>query len=380
MKKYLLLFTIAVVAFVACRKTTDSGTISAADVSKISTSLTVWHGKNTKGTVPTNPGGSIILDSTQQTIVSYKGGYVVIHPNVQNGTVAGYYVQIDGANSYFKVDYSTSQQRPVLTQRPAIGAQQHQRVRRKFLSRPVDSTSNSADSAIVIQLPDNIAPGTFCMQYWAYDANGYTSAPVTVCVTIDQLGASDGSSWTGNWNITRYKYEPYDDGYDEYITDTTWHNNPYDTTNIDGYYKQFCVDGHLSYDSGSYYDPNTNQSITGPSEAILVPDIYWYNNFIFTLSANGAWTDKGSDGEKYYNGYYGSCDSLSYYYTKSEDSFSDIGGWSYNAGTNKFTIVEKDSIGSVEDTWVDEFDVLQKTANSFTIYEAQNGTYVFAKQ
>ncbi|MEI9934771.1 MAG: hypothetical protein WDM71_07960 [Ferruginibacter sp.] len=372
MKKSLLLFSLLILVFASCKKdqTSSQSSLSTTDASGISATLKIWHGTNIKGTSPAGTNnGSLVLDSTSQNIQSYKGGYAVIMPSVLSGTIAGYYVHVDGADSYFKVDYSSA-----LLHRPALLGLQHKRA--GLFLRPADDSSSYSDSAIVIQLPDNIAPGTFCMEYWAYDANGYTSNEVSECVTVEQLGSSDATSFTGNWRVTGLKFDSVDNFGGDYV-DTAWHYNMSDSTNVEDYTTSYyCVDGYLSNQSGSYYDPISYNDVTGTSsEQATIPNYFWYKNSNLAIAANGAWTFNGETVSKRFNGDLYSqllpCSNISFpeNYQRDDETDSEIGGWSYNATTNEFIIVEKETGDSGEETFVEKFHVANKTANSFTLLD-----------
>ena len=300
MKKIAFLLTLIVVAFASCKKDNNgsSPSISTTNASAVSAALNVWHGTNTNGTPPSGTNnGSLSIDLTSQSITSYKGGYVVITPTVFSGTVAGYYLHVTGADNYFKIDYSNNAYRPVATTaaRPAFGTAPH-RKQTFFGLRPANVQSGTNDSMIVIQLPAGIDTGTFCMEYWAYDNYGNISDSVQVCITVDQLGASSGGSWAGNWALSGYKFgSQFDNGASGLIVDTTWKYNIHDTTNILDYVLgYYCVDGHLSEDSGYYhgYDIHgLDTLIQGNStSSLIIPEYMWFTgsqNLI--LSSNGAW-------------------------------------------------------------------------------------------
>jgi|GEM_PF-2168078 hypothetical protein len=384
MKKIAFLLALIVAAFASCKK--DSGgqtTLSLADSSAVSAALTVWHATNTKGNTPAlNPGGGLTLGGDTDQLISYKGSFVVIHPNVQGGNIQGYYIHINGSDNYFTLDFSNGIARPAAAQRPLPG-QAHSRKRGLFGNRPTDTSPDYNDSLIVIQLPANIAPGTICMTIWAYDGSGYTSNVIDQCVTIEQLGSSDATSFNGNWKVAGFKFNDttIDAGGSgslviSQMEDTAWQHNASDSTDLEyytvGYY---CLDGYLSSDSTQYYDPvSTNYIIpTNPPEAATIPNYTWYKTSNLALANNGAWTFNGeivfkdfSDNIDWYTALV-PCSTIPSYYTREDQTDSEIGGWSYNAATNEFIVVEKNTGDSGEDTFVDKFIVVNKTANSFTL-------------
>src|ERR1700739_1649617 len=116
MKKYLISALACLAIFAACKKTdnnssstSSTSSINPADANAVTSSIKVWHGSVVSGTPPasTNNTNAPVLDGTgsSQSITTYKGGYAIIHPSVESGAIAGYYLKVNGANSYFKVDY-----------------------------------------------------------------------------------------------------------------------------------------------------------------------------------------------------------------------------------------------------------------------------------
>jgi hypothetical protein len=401
MKKIALL-TLIVAAFASCKKDNNSSTpsISITNASLVSAALNVWHGTNTNGTPPSGTNnGSLSIDLTSQSITSYKGGYIVITPTVFSGTVAGYYLHVTGADNYFKIDYSNNIYRPAITAsaRPALGiAPHHKQI--PFGLRPASVPAAPNDSLIVIQLPAGIDTGTFCMEYWAYDNYGNISDSVQVCITVDQLGASSGGSWAGNWVLSGYKLSSqFDNGASGLIVDTTWKYNIYDTTNILDYVlSYYCVDGHLSDDSGYYhgYDIHGFDTLIQGSStsALSIPEYMFYSGSMnLTLSSNGAWQSTIQSFGQVYRSFNGnglmdlrtaSCSDRSYTDTTDNASStgSTTGGWSYNATTNMFIVMSKDSGGSAETTTVDQYLVESKTSTTFILAATDSASIGFKLQ
>ncbi len=381
MRKIFLFSTLIALALASCKKTDTSSssttTLATSNASAVSAALKVWHGTNVQGTAPSGTNGSLQIDQTAQELQSYKGGYAVIQPNVLNGTVAGYYLHVNGASNYFKVDFSKSLQRPAfIGQRPATKSKHA-----GLFFRPAGDSSTYDDSLIVIQLPANIDTGTFCMEYWAYDNSGNISDSASVCITVNQLGATDSSEWAGNWKLTAFKNS--DQPYGSYggISDTSWYYNPSDSTNIADYVSgYYCVNGYLSDDSTSYYD-QYGHTMSGTGEPILIPEYLFYPYVNLTLSANGAWLVNEEIVYKGYSGIFGEyqCNDIPYNSNDTSES-SSTGGWSYNATKNIFTIMSHETDGSVEYTNVEQLNVILKTATQFTIQDSDGEAETFNKQ
>lgn len=169
---------LAVAGIMSCAKE-EQATVGA---DALSDSIKVFYGQRHEGMFPSPAANAPVLADTAN--VAVMGRYVVVLPMVVSGKAAGYYVRIDGANSYFKVDYTQPR-----------GARKS-----NVLAKTAETgMPNAGDSAIVLQLPEGFDT-TFCISYAAYDSAGHTSGPVQLCVTDLQPGT--GSALTGTWRKT----------------------------------------------------------------------------------------------------------------------------------------------------------------------------------
>lgn len=115
-------------------------------------------------------------------VTASNGGVAALTFQVPGGTaaVSGYYVQVAGADSYFTV--------------------------------PVTAGGNPNVASIPIQIPANTKDGTFCVNVWAYDANGRVSGVTNQCVNVLQLGTGDlqiNLTWdTDGTDVDLYVEEP----------------------------------------------------------------------------------------------------------------------------------------------------------------------------
>src|SRR4051812_19830653 len=82
--------------------------LSSKDPKALSSSIRVWHGTRTHGNPPAQSGSNIQLDnSSSDPVLAFAGRYAIIQPQVLSGSnINGYYVKLNGANEYFKVDYT----------------------------------------------------------------------------------------------------------------------------------------------------------------------------------------------------------------------------------------------------------------------------------
>jgi len=251
MKKILLTLTTAGVLILAgCKKeSTNNNTeppISSKDPVALSKSLKIWHASRITGTapLPTGGAGAPVVNPPSNDVKAFAGSYAIIKPSVLSGSVAGYYIGIEGAGEYFKLDYS----KPRTEGRPKV------RTPKNFLHRPMDGS----DSSIVVTIPANLqVPDTFCITYCAYDSIGNIGQPVTTCIIVSQLGGDASSSWlNGVWR---------------YSADLDFNNNTTDSVIYNRW--TFGESENVSY--YCYTDPGGNSSVMlqfGPmSDPAFVP-------------------------------------------------------------------------------------------------------------
>src|SRR5215204_2046504 len=107
----LLLLPLAFVLFYSCKPddSTETGKVNANDPKAVSSALKIWHGSRVNGSLPTansNPlGPALDPSSNNQSIKAISGKYAVIQPQIMGGDLAGYYIKVNGAADYFKIDY-----------------------------------------------------------------------------------------------------------------------------------------------------------------------------------------------------------------------------------------------------------------------------------
>jgi len=374
MKKTLLSLSLLAILFTACKKDqagSDQKNISTSDPKALTDAITVFHSTKITGTspVPGTSGNAPVLDmgSDNQQIHALNGRYSVIKPAVTSGTVAGYYFKIIGADFYYKIDFS----KPRVSANRLSGnanARSHHFLSgaRKFNGNRADSTvSDYTDSSIIIQLPANISPGTFCAQYWMYDAQNQVSNVINVCITVDQLGGgADGAGFTGTWKQTKERYAS------DY-PDTSWHTI---SNQKDYSYKQpyLCENNQLTYvyDSTST-DPNIQQ---------IFSNYYWTIQSDMSFAANGAAQYISGFEEGFVDLDASTCSNIVY---RAEGSpvHEDIGGWSYNSTTKKLVLVFDFNGAGSSDPQAFEFTVTQQSASGFTLLDDQYGDgYQFTKK
>ncbi len=374
MKKILLSLILISILFSACKKdqtgSTQTASISPSDSKALAGAITVYHAVKITGTTPapSTSGTAPVLDAStdNQQIIALNGRYVVIKPAVTSGTVAGYYFKITGTDFYYKVDFS----KPRMQSGRMAGTKpgDHGRFlmpqrRLTTAGNRMDSTSTDyQDSSIIIQLPANIAPGTFCSQYWMYDEQNQVSNVINVCVTVDQLGAgTDGGGFVGTWKETSAKNLDFNNNN---VIDSSWMPVTYqkDYSTPENYY---CHNNQLYY----YYD-----STVTPAPAVVNISSYyeWVKQADLIFAQNGALQEIYSEETGFINTDSSSCSNVVYSITPYQEQ--PYGGWSYNATTKKMVIImDYDGTGT-EDPYVWEFAVTEQTATKLVIYD-ENDKY-----
>jgi hypothetical protein len=307
-------------------KIDDKKVFSSKDPKALSSAIKVWHGVRTQGTPPPEKGNTLQLDNSGfGPVYAIAGRYAIIQPEVIFGDVSGYYLKLNGAPDYFKVDYT----------KPRIVARQAKpRKSGSFLR--LDSSGGNLDSAIVIVLPADLkVPDTICMTYWAYDATGNVSNPVDVCIIINSLGTDAGGSWlNGVW---RYS--------------AAWDNSSYDTVVYNkwmpsAYGGYYCDSGMLQW---------SDQPL--PGQSFLFTDSSFYRKADLSFGTNGGLKYELDDSWKTLD-YNSNCSNLVATPVQTQTEIF-TGAWSYNSSANKLVIVfEFDDTGlPVEEAY--EFNLIK---------------------
>ncbi|GAA3928338.1 hypothetical protein GO495_06035 [Chitinophaga oryziterrae] len=346
MKKNLFLTAIiATIGFYSCNKSGESirktvqDTITAkinADV--LTAGIKVAYGTNVVDSV--FPAASMdasapVLDTPFTKVYQvFKGGYLTVYPHNLSGNVAGYYVQIVGAKSYFKVDYTK-----------AIG-----------LRRAAANGKNGArgygdgfiDSAIVLKMPASIDSGIFYIKYAAYDTlNNVSNADTSLVIVLQEGSEVVNDSLIGTW---RHMYTScYSDGKYQCIwsLDTGYM--------LMSYYD--CVDGLLVKNISA-------TDVVIPHQIAHFDDRITFDKFGMTINYIGSY--------KILNLQASSCSNYIYDY-QSNDTFVRKGTISYDAATRKLTQIypSADHVGFGYST----YSLLELADSSFTIVLPSSATF-----
>ncbi|HEY1166872.1 MAG TPA: hypothetical protein VGE90_16970 [Chitinophaga sp.] len=309
MKKLFLFVLTAGIALYACKKDNDNNNdngdnttkqIDPANAKELTAAVKVFHGTSVAGAMPLAAGtGAPVLaaQSNNQSVMAINGRYAVITPEVESGDISGYYAKVTGADSYFKVDYS----------KPVNG-----RKKPALQSGLFKVTGGNADSAIVIVLPVNVKPGTFCVEYAAYDAQNRISNLIKVCVTVIAAGTDEsGKAILGSWRLNREQHNG------------VW-EDPY---KADSSFNQYaCSADTLVHCSPNYTNCRSVAYIINQKQTDEV-----------TFTDNGRYESLYAAKSMHLSLEHSPCSNPKYItYT---DSDTDGGGWSYNATTKKLTII-----------------------------------------
>jgi hypothetical protein len=325
-----------IVMLVSCQREFDpkvpQGPISSKDPVSLSAALKVWHGVRTQGAMPSPAGSSLQLNPSTEPVRAFAGRYAIIQPEVLSGDVQGYYVKLNGAPEYFKVDYSKPRDINGRTRRPADVRNRH------LLSG--GRVNGNVDSALVIVLPANIqVPDTFCVSYCAYDSLGNISQPVSVCIIVSSLGGDASSGWVnGTWKITA----EWDDSFHDTLIHDKW---------MAAASEYYCV--YDSATSATILLPYNNG--TGP---LVAADSVRYDKYDLLFSSNGAQQFAYEMNAKMVEPSTSTCQQVNYEMMPTE-SDQMTGAWSYNSTTKKITLIfEFDDLGTpVVEAW--EYDVVK---------------------
>jgi hypothetical protein len=319
-------------------KLDDTKDISSKDPDALSSAIKVWHGVRTMGNVPAERGNALQLDnSTTDPLHAITGRYAIIQPQVISGDVSGYYLKINGASDYFKVDYTKPRN---------VGRQMKHR-NNAFLR--MDSLGGNLDSAIVVVLPSDLhVPDTICMTYWAYDNSGNVSNPVDVCIIISSLGTDTNGAWlNGTWRIT-----------------AAWDNNgAYDTTIYDRwsgstYVGYHCNNGVLQYSNTGNF---------------LVTDSTLYHKVDLIFGSNGGLNYSYDISWKYVLDFNSTCSNFQF--GEQHDAQTIKGAWSYNSTTHKLIIVFEFEDTGVPIEEASEYNLIQVNSKNAILADITNPSY-----
>ena len=337
--------------------------INPTDGQAVSAAVKVWHSSRITGQSPApsiNPSRpELDPASNDQKIYAVAGRYAVIRPTLMSGNIAGYYLHIEGANDYFKIDYSLPAHRT-----SGIRDSKLALLRRKMEAtlhfRGMDSTDDGngiLDSTIVINIPSTIQPGTFCVTYYVYDSSGLVSDPVETCISVESFGgdASTASYLAGKWKLIATR---------DSLPTEPWEAFDYEPeVQLQTY---FC-----NYDSTEdrFYASETCNSGSCPSFI----DTVLYNKFEkvdLSFTAEGGLREEYKYQFKNFFPSYNYCDQLENWLDITDEG-DMLGAWSFNASTNKLILIVEFVVdGQTDAPWVDEFTFTKDSDRQLSLFDS----------
>ena len=191
---------------------TDTVTVFASgkiNADTLTTGITLAYSAGITGEFPaaSTDAAAPVLDSTyKRNYRVIRSRYLTVYPPNVSGFVQGYYVQIVGAKSYFKVDYPAAEVRRAAARQAKLARLSKASNGRQSV-KDLNSRGNGEgfiDSALVFKLPASVNGDTFYIKYAAYDQQNRVSTPVTAMVVILPAGNAEFTqSLNGSW----LKYE-----------------------------------------------------------------------------------------------------------------------------------------------------------------------------
>lgn len=124
-----------------------------------------------------------------QSLFSIQGSKIIVNTSLESGSASGFYVQINGADGYYKINSTTASGR--------LGV-------RSSTSPLFNGRKQEGDAAFSIEIPENLQPGEFCISYCVYDPKNQVSNIIEQCITVTSLGGGNSNFLTSNvWDYWR---------------------------------------------------------------------------------------------------------------------------------------------------------------------------------
>lgn len=338
MKKIILFSALAccVAFFYACSKDStpaDTATEEPADtIDPVALSATVKVGYATSviGDIPaaSTDGPTLLTEGYDKRVyTAINNRYIVIYPQSDKGYVAGYYIKINGAGSYFKIDYSK-----------ASG------LRKAAHHHGLREDGDHADSSIVIKLPAGLKGDTFSVKYAAYDSLNRVSNALTAVINLVAPDSASNSLLAGTWRFNRYK-----DNDEEWSSPQAY--------GVDSSRQDYtCNDGLLEPGCSTESCMNIAWQLYGET----AQDI--------SFAANNQYSERHARVDDILDTESSSCSNLVYDKGRGfDDTF--IGGYSYNAKTKMLLIIYDGNGGKYEGTNI--------STSTYTVSELSSSRIVY---
>ena len=345
--------------FVSCKKNNTAGEdadpgIDSSKAATLSEKIALYHGVLTKGSMPPPSGAGPQISSIadDQPAIALAGKYVVIKPQIASGEIAGYFLRISGdSTAYFKIDFST----------PPLSGRKRARIKpvgfstsvkkRSFPSSKIMDEPDYNDSLIVINLPEDMKPGIFCVEYMGYDENNNYGNIVKKCITIEAAGGD--SRFEGKWKLNRSMTN------DSLEENTGW-TDAYAPlgVSVETFY---CVDDQ----------PATYPQSPGDISDSMVVNDYRLTKYEINLLHNGSFSYEYRFIERSLDMDSSTCSNLVYDIIDDSESL-DNGGWTYNSTTKKLIILYYDDWPGNDMLDFAEWNITEIEGNRFVVYFPAN--------
>jgi hypothetical protein len=197
----------------SCKKSDDvlPDRIDPANASQLSRVLVFPTGTETQsGNAPAPSTGSNVpvVSSAYTSLISSNGStapLTYLYRNV-TGTLAGFYVQVTGADRYFRIPFS-------------------------------GTSSSSGRISLPVGIPTNVINGEFELVFCVYDSNGRISEPTRVRINVLELGTGAiqvSLSWDDTTDQDLYVTDPGNNTI-YFLQETSPSGGELDRDDIDGY-------------------------------------------------------------------------------------------------------------------------------------------------
>ena len=248
-----------------------------------------------------------------------------------NDDIVGAYLQIkdtDGnyADGYFDIDLSkvSDKKKKEIT---SIG---------QLLKQTVQKNAKAViNKAIDIDFNATIDPGTFCYVISVYDANGNTSTPQEVCITVHSWGGND--DLVANWDFTKLQGR--------------------DTTSVDS---ARCNPLIKLLD--------TLSCLKGTNRVITEEYCYTTNLFKFTINTDGTYVYEIKDTYKILD-YSASREACATVNIEEKEHYLSKGQWAYDQANTDIILVELEAV-SIDESGVETNDIHAKGEAEITVLKS----------
>jgi hypothetical protein len=320
-KGSLLCVIVCLLTLVSCNE--DAPQQNPSDA--ISKSLIIANGTYVKGKFPEPSSNSnapqLETYHDGEQLFAIQGSKIIVNAELWSGTASGFYVQVDGADGYYKIN-STD-----------VTLRRGKRDRTDMLRK--SQIASAYYPSFSIEIPDNMKSGEFCISYCVY-AGSLVSNIIQQCVVVNQLGGANSEFLTANqWSAVRIE--------DHYDGET--YSSDIGTDEIYSY-QEWILCG----------DSTTNE--------VEVNEIYRTNVYL-SATQNGSLSIENQFYEKYLDWYNSNCTAL---YIEETTSNSIIAAWSYDEATRTLIFIYNDEYEGEVETIAEQYKVELVNGNLILTY------------